>query len=113
MKKIIFGLLAGIISGIVGSGGGIILVPFLEKEGLSSKESHITTLSVILAITAVTIVLRLISSRDSLSYSYPFIVPAVIGGVLGSFAIKKIKVPLLKKIFAVVLIFSGVRILFL
>ncbi len=112
MKKFLFGLLAGVISGIVGSGGGILLVPFFEKEGLSAKESHITTLSVILAITTLTLALRLFSSTEAVPYSFPHLLPAVVGGVLGSVAIKKIKVPILKKIFAGLLIFSGVRMLF-
>ncbi len=113
MKKFIFGFFAGIISGIVGSGGGIILIPFFEKQGLSSKESHITTLSVILVITAITITLRLTSSKDAISYALPYLLPSILGGLLGSFAIKNIKVPILKKVFAVVLVFSGVRMLFL
>lgn len=51
MRKLYFcilGIITGITNGLFGSGGGIIAVPMLKKSGMSTKESHATSLALTL-----------------------------------------------------------------
>lgn len=49
----ILGLITGLANGLFGSGGGIIAVPMLKKSGITTKESHATSLALTLPLSIV------------------------------------------------------------
>ncbi len=114
MKKIfsaLCGILVGLINGTVGAGGGLVAVPLLKRSGLSQKDSHASSIAVLLPISLVSAITYLSAGHVSLSDATPFILPSVAGALLGTFLLHKIPTELLKKIFSGFMIYAGVRLL--
>ena len=53
------GFFAGALNGLLGAGGGMVVVPLLDKAGLPPKKSHATSVCVILPICIFSAVLYL------------------------------------------------------
>ncbi len=111
LKTASFGIAVGLVNGVFGAGGGMLAVPLLKKSGLDQKQAHANAVAVILPITAVSAVLYLINGNVSLSDSFAYIPTGLIGSVIATFLLKKFSNKLLQKIFAVFMIYAGVRLL--
>lgn len=112
LKKILtafFGILVGIINGTVGAGGGLVAVPLLKSSGLSQKDSHSTAIAVLLPISIVSSLSYIGAGHVTLSDALPYLIPSVIGAIVGTFLLFKIPTALLKKIFALFMLYAGVR----
>jgi len=105
----LLGALIGAVNGLLGAGGGMLTVPILKKMGMPQKAAHKNAVAVILPITAISATLYLFSGRVRLLDAVPFIPLGLVGAALGTFIIKKISPTLLKKIFALFMIWAGVR----
>lgn len=115
MKKYIFNLYSvavGFINGLFGSGGGILAIKFLEKLDIKGKKAHATAILVILPITVVSIGFYMFSGNLPFMESIPYIIGGLIGSLLGSKFLCKIDNFYLKKIFAVFVLYSAVRMFF-
>ena len=115
---ILIGLAAGVLSGLVGVGGGIILVPALVYFlGYSQHQAQGTSLGVLMF--PVTILAFIAYYRDSLITGSPIeikvilIIAAgfVIGGLLGGALAVRIDQAILRKIFAIILFYTGIKML--
>ena len=105
------GSLAGVITGLLGAGGGIITVPLLKKAGLSQKESHCNAIAVILPITVFSAVIYLYKGYVTLNDALIYMPTGVLGAVIGTFVLNKIKPKWLNIIFSALMIYAGVRLL--
>jgi uncharacterized membrane protein YfcA len=109
----LIGLMAGILSGLVGVGGGIIVVPALVFFlGFTQKEAQGTSLGLLLLPIGILAVLNyynkgLIDVRVVLVMAVTFL----LGGYLGSKIALAIPEETVKKIFAVVLFYTGFKML--
>lgn len=113
-KKIslpIFGIIIGLVNGLMGAGGGMIAVPLLKKCGLEQKSAHTNAVAVIFPITLLSAVLYIIKGYVSLSDAFIFIPTGVIGSLIGAFTLKKISPVFLKKVFGGFMIYAGIRLL--
>jgi uncharacterized protein len=111
---IIVGLLAGMLAGLVGVGGGIIIVPALVYFlGFSQKMAQGTSLGLIMLPVGI---LGVWNYYKQGNVNFTVIGILAIGFVLGSFIGSKISLGLpegkLKKIFAVLMILIAVKMLF-
>ena len=115
---ILIGLAAGVLSGLVGVGGGIILVPALVYFlGYNQHQAQGTSLGVLTF--PVTILAFLSYYRDSINSGAPIELKIiliiaggfVIGGLLGSSLAIKIDQATLKKIFALILFYTAIKML--
>lgn len=108
---VLVGLAAGVLSGLVGVGGGIIVVPALVFFlGFSQHQAQGTSLGLLLLPVGILAVMNYynkgyIDVRIVLIMSAAF----VAGGFLGSRMALVIPEEMLKKIFAVVLIYTAIR----
>ena len=104
------GLLAGFFNGLFGSGGGTIIVPFLE-EFLDQDEhtSHATAILIILFFSVVS--LFFYGQKNYLNYSLAIYVSlgGVVGGLVGAKALKKLSGPTIRKIFGGFMLIAAVR----
>ncbi len=105
----ILGIITGLANGFFGSGGGIIAVPMLKKSGMSTKESHSTSIALTLSLSIVSCIFYVKSGSNILSDSLRLIPLGLAGAVVGSLIMKKISPIRLKKIFGIILIISGIR----
>src|SRR6188472_1882872 len=105
---ILIGLFAGMLSGLVGVGGGIIVVPALVYFlGFSQHEAQGTSLGLLLLPVGVLAVLNY-SKQGYIDIKVVAIMclAFVVGGWLGSKVSLAISAELVKKIFAVVLFYT-------
>src|SRR5688500_4117227 len=107
---IIIGLMAGMLSGLVGIGGGIILVPALVYfMNYSQHQAQGTSLGVLTFPVVIIAFLKYYNDTRKMGEPIEFNVIALlafgflVGGYLGSSLALKIDKDLLKKIFAVIL----------
>ncbi len=110
---LIVGLVAGMLSGLIGVGGGIIIVPALIYfVGFTQKEAQGTSLGLLLLPIGILAVLNyynkgLIDARVVGIMAIGFL----LGGFVGSKMALVISEGALKKIFAVVLFYTGLKML--
>ncbi|SRR6188508_1659763 len=115
---ILIGLAAGVLSGLVGVGGGIVLVPALVYFlNYNQHQAQGTSLGVLTF--PVTILAFLSYYRECLNTGSPIelkvilIIAAgfIVGGLLGSSFAVKIEQSTLKKLFALILFYTGIKML--
>lgn len=106
------GLLVGFLSGFFGGGGGMLVVPLLTYIGkLTQQESHATAIAVILPLTVVSSIVYILKGSYELAVGLPVGIGFVIGGVIGSLLLKKLKGKALCVIFSIVMVVGGVKLL--
>ncbi len=112
---IIVGLAAGILSGLVGVGGGIIIVPSLIYFlGFSQKQAQGTSLGILLLPIGILAVMQYykqgyINMHFVILVSLSFVVGSFFGSKLATTSISD---EMLKKIFAIALLLISVKMLF-
>ncbi len=105
------GIFIGFINGLLGAGGGMLAVPLLKKYGLSQREAHENAIAVILPITVLSAGIYLFKDYVNFSNSYYYLPTGLIGAAVATFLMKKLSNVWLKRIFAVFMIYAGVRLL--
>lgn len=110
-KRFFKGVLCGFLNGFFGSGGGVIAVPVLEKEGCEPNEAHATSVAVIFTLSLVTALFYGFSGNLDYVAAWRFIPWGVLGAVFGAFFLKKIKSAVLKRIFGGIIVTAAVRML--
>ena len=114
-KRVLYvvgGLFVGFLSGFFGGGGGMLVVPLLVFIGkLEEKHAHATAIAVILPLCIVSGLVYVLGGNYDISVGIPTGIAFVVGGAIGSFALKKIPTKLLGVIFSILMIAGGVRLL--
>ncbi len=109
--KILIGIVAGIVNGLLGSGGGIVVVDGLTRLGVEPKKAHATSVFCILPITIVSAFMyHSLGFLDITSGLYVGI-GATIGGIIGGFLLKKVPTKLLNDLFTIIILISGLRLI--
>lgn len=107
------GAAAGLANGLLGAGGGIIvtyaLAKLLRNQDATARDVFANVVAAMLPMTTVSAVVYALHGNLELKDASPFLLPAIIGGVIGALLLGKINTRWLKKIFAALVIFSGVR----
>lgn len=111
IAAVLGGLAAGLVNGLLGSGGGMIAVPALERSGVSANRAHATSVAVMLPLSAVSTLFYMRSGEVSLSDALPYIPGGIAGALLGVFLLRRVKPGLLRRIFGAVAVYSGLRLL--
>ena len=110
MIAVVGGLTAGFLNGLFGSGGGTVIVPFLE-EFLEQDEhtSHATAILIILCFTVVS--LFFYGRHGQLDYllALKVSIGGVVGGFIGAKLLKKLSGNAIRKIFGVCMLIAAVR----
>ena len=109
----IVGGVTGIANGLFGSGGGMLSVPLLESTGLEAKKAHASSIAITLPLWLITMIIYSVKGHIDYSLALKFVPLGILGAIIGSKLLKKISNKLLKKIFGVILIISGIRMLVL
>lgn len=111
---LIIGMLAGILSGLIGVGGGIIMIPLLVLlMGFSQHQAQGTSLAALLPPVTLLAVVNYYRS-GFINWKYALIIAAAffIGGYFGSRIAVAIDQSLLKKLFGGVMLIAALKMIF-
>ena len=109
-KNAIIGSLSGFLNGMFGSGGGLIAVPLLEKlSNAEPKKAHATSVSIILPLSVISAFLYLNHGHLDIYTALKYVPFGILGAIIGGWLLKKFSNKILKKTFAVLLIFAAIR----
>jgi len=111
---VIIGLLAGILGGFVGVGGGIIIVPALIFFlGMTQFQAQGTSLAMMLPPIGILAVLNYAKS-DNLNWKYALILAGafIVGGFFGSKLSLSLSPQLVKKAFGILMIIAALKLIF-
>lgn len=111
-RKFFEGALCGFLNGFFGSGGGVIAVPVLEKEGSDPNTAHATSVALIFMLSLVTALFYGFSGNLDFGEALRFVPWGVLGAAAGSIFLKKIKADMLKRIFGGIVTIAAIRMLF-
>ena len=107
--SIVAGLGVGFINGFMGAGGGMVLVPILTLLlKMESRVAHSTAVFVIAPICLVSGITYIVKGVVDWQILLPVAIGTLIGGIAGTFMLKKLKNDVINIIFWCVMIFAGV-----
>lgn len=106
------GLLAGFVNGLLGAGGGIPVVfalsAILREELSDRRELYANALCVMLPISAVSCVRYALAGNLRTDGFGVYVLPALLGGLVGGVLLGKIRGVWLSKLFGFLVVLSGV-----
>ena len=106
------GVLAGLSSGLFGVGGGIIMVPlFVYLLNLDQKRAHATSLAAVVPIALIGAWGYSTHGNVDLAAVIYILLGSIVGAMYGARMLHRISLPLIQILFAVVLLLSGLRLL--
>ena len=103
------GFCVGVINGLLGAGGGMLAVPLLKSRGLEQKRAHASAIAVIFPLTLVSAAVYLIGKKASLGDALPYLPAGAVGAVAGMLLLPHVPDKLLRKVFAVFMLWAGFR----
>lgn len=110
-KEAAAGCLIGLCNALLGAGGGLLAVPYFRKSGHTQKEAQMLSLCVTLPLSALSATVYLLRGYITLSDAMPFVPLGVLGALAGTFVFKKSPDRLLHLLFAGLLLWAGIRML--
>ena len=115
LPTLLTGALAGLVNGFLGAGGGIIVTYFLSSHLDSEDKNEIfsNAVATMLPISIFSFLLYLARGYFPLDASMLSLLPAAaLGGALGAYLLTKLKFKLVKVAFAILVIISGISMIF-
>lgn len=108
------GAAAGLVNGFFGGGGGMVLVPLLiGKCGLEQRKAFATSVAVILPLCALSSVIYLFRGSLNLTQALPYLIGGLVGGFLGGKLFQRLNMDWLRRLFALLILYGGIKSLFL
>ena len=108
-KFIGIGFLSGMINGFFGAGGGLLLVPmitFVAKD--DTKKAHATTLACVMFMCLASSVIYFIKRQLDYRLILVCAIGSLIGALIGTKLLKKLKNNVIDLVFSMVLVVAGV-----
>lgn len=101
---------AGLINGFFGGGGGMLLVPLLVGWcGLSQRKAFATSVAVIAPLCALSALIYWFRGNLDVSSAFPYLLGGLAGGFIGGKVFKKLSMVWLRRGFALLIIYGGVK----
>lgn len=114
MFKIILGLLAGIICGLFGTGGGLILVPaFMYMLKIEPRKARATSLTCMLVMVITSGIFYYNNNYIDWKIGGLCAIGGILGGYIGAKILKIVPDYVLKIIFTIFIVYYSYRMLFL
>lgn len=109
---LLMGVLAGLVNGLLGAGGGILIVyamAFILKDTEPDpRDLYANALCVMLPVSAFSCLRYALAGNLSTEGFAVYTLPAIIGGLVGGFLLGKLRASAVKKLFAALVIYSGI-----
>lgn len=111
-KNYLKGAIIGAVNGFFGAGGGLACVPLLMKMGFERKLAHANAVAVIFPITLISAINYLWRGYVTVEQGLIYLPGGVLGALVGTYIMKKISPRIIKKVFAMFMIWAGWRLIF-
>ena len=113
LNFLIIGAVSGFVSGFFGAGGGIVLI-FALSLLIRREQKKIFAKTVLVTAFFALISAVIYQQKGNLPFesSLLYIVPSAFGGALGAFLLSKLKMKLIKSVFALTVILGGIIMIF-
>lgn len=113
LKKAIIGLMAGIVSGLFGAGGGMILVPaFIHLLNVDEKQARATSVFAILPMVITSAFFYMQADNIDWNIGIKCAIGGIIGGYIGSRLLKKLSNKILEIILILFLVYVSIKMIF-
>lgn len=113
LRHAIAGGAAGLANGFFGGGGGMILVPMLTRWcGLDQRKAFATSVAIILPLCGLSSVIYLLRGSLDLMAALPYLAGGLAGGFLGGKLFQRLNMDWLRRVFALLILYGGVKALF-
>jgi len=107
------GGITGVMSGLLGVGGGFVIIPALRKfSNIPLKQITSTSVGVIAIISTVSLILYLLKGDVHLSQGIPFAVGSLIGMLVVKKISQMINSSLILKVFSILILIVGIALIF-
>lgn len=104
------GGLAGLVNGFFGGGGGMVLVPLLVSRcGLSQRQAFATSVAVILPLCVLSAAIYWFRGGLDFTAALPYLAGGLLGGFLGGKLFRRVSMTWLRRGFALLILYGGVR----
>lgn len=101
---------AGLINGFFGGGGGMILVPLLSgKCGLDRQKAFATSVAIIAPLCALSAAIYWYRGALDFGAALPYLLGGLMGGLIGGRVFKKLSVKWLRRVFALLILYGGLK----
>ena len=101
---------AGVVNGFFGGGGGQVLVPLLAgKCGLDQRKAFATSVAVIAPLCALSAGMYWFRGQLDPAAALPYLAGGLLGGWVGGKAFKKMSMVWLRRGFALLILYGGVK----
>lgn len=112
LKSAALGLAAGVVNGLLGSGGGTILVPFMQKSlKVEQHKSHATTVAVVMPLCLVSAFFYMGNQALDWGVLLAVSIGGIAGGIAGAKLLRRMSGKWLHLLFGGLMIASAVRML--
>ncbi|MEG2087487.1 MAG: sulfite exporter TauE/SafE family protein [Angelakisella sp.] len=105
------GVGVGLLNGLLGAGGGMVLVPLMDWLEVRGKQSHATSLAVIVPLSALSAGLYWQRGWFTPAQALPYLLPGLAGALVGGWLLGRLPVKWLKLFFGLLLLWGGGRFL--
>ena len=104
---------AGLVNGFFGGGGGMLLVPLLTRRcGLSQRQAFATSVAVILPLCVLSAAIYFLRGGLDLAAALPYLLGGLAGGFIGGKVFRRLNMTWLRRAFALLILYGGVKALF-
>ena len=111
--NVVLSALVGFVNGFFGGGGGMLLVPLLEKSmKCPVKKSHATAIAIILPVSIAGAITYIINGYFKVLPVLSVSGGAVVGGIIGALLLKKLPSQVVRIVFAIIMTGVGVKLAF-
>mgnify|MGYP000851530420 FL=1 len=114
MKKVLLGIISGLICGLFASGGGLILVPayvyILHMDDVKARASSVFSILPMVTVSGLVYYKeRLVDFKLGILCA----IGGIVGGIIGAKLLKKMPTKYLKIFYAIFLMYASIKMIFL
>ena len=113
LRPALAGGAAGLANGFFGGGGGMLLVPLLKNQcGLDQRRAFATSVAVILPLCLLSSVIYFFRGGLDVTVALPYLAGGLVGGFIGGKLFRRLNMDWLRRGFALLILYGGVKSLF-
>lgn len=110
IRYVLAGTAAGLVNGFFGGGGGMVLVPMLTAFcGLAPRQAFATSVAIIAPLCALSAGIYCLRGALDPAAALPYLIGGLFGGLLGGRIFRSTSLTWLRRGFALLILYGGVR----